>query len=129
MKIFFLCTALLLSVAGQQCQDAGLSAQLHKKWVHSYEDDTDGVDAYRPSGYAFPPSRGRRGMEFKADGTFIRYDIAPSDGPLPVPGTWEPVKGQKAVQIKVQGERPETYRLEIVALGDSLLRVKRTTAP
>jgi hypothetical protein len=129
MKIFFLFTALLLSVTGQQCQDADLSAQLHKKWVHSYEDDTDEVEAYRPSGYDFPPARGRRGMEFKADGTFIRYDIAPSDGSLPVPGTWEPVKGKKAVQIKVQGERPETYRLEIVALGDSLLRVKRATVP
>ncbi len=125
MKIFFLFTALLLSVTGQRCQEAGVSAQLHKKWIHSYEEDADGAEAYRPSGYDLPPSRGRRGMEFKADGTYIRYDIAPSDGPLPVPGTWEPVKGEKAVQIKVQGDRPETYRLEIVSLGDSLLRVKR----
>ena len=125
MKIFFLFTALLLSVTGQQCQDPDVSAQLHKKWVHSYEEDADGAEAYRPSGYSLPPSRGRRGMEFKADGTFIRYDIAPSDGSLPVPGTWEPIKGQKAVQIKLQGDRPETYRLEVVTLADSLLKVKR----
>ena len=125
MKIFFLFTALLLSATGQQCQDPDVSAQLHKRWTHSYEEDADGTEAYRPSGYDLPPSRGRRGMEFKADGTFIRYDIAPSDGSLPVPGTWEPIKGQKAVQIKLQGDRPETYRLEIVSLGDSLLRVKR----
>ncbi len=125
MKIFVLFTALLLSVTGQQCQGPDVSAQLHKKWIHSYEEDADGAEAYRPSGYAFPPARGRRGMEFKADGTFIRYDIAPSDGSLPVPGTWEPVKSEKAVQIKLQGDRPENYRLEIVSLGDSLLRVKR----
>ena len=125
MKIFFLFTALLLTLTAQQCQDPGVSAQLHKKWIHSYEEDADGAEAYRPSGYNLPPARGRRGMEFKADGTFIRYDIAPTDGSLPVPGTWEPVKGEKAVQIKVQGDRPEAYRLEIISLSDSLLRVKR----
>lgn len=64
-------------------------------------------------------------MEFKVDGTFIYYDIAPSDGELPISGTWEPVKGEKAVQINLQGERPESYRLEIVALSDDLLKVKK----
>jgi hypothetical protein len=125
MKILFLFTALLLSLAGQQCQDADYTAQLQKKWVHSYEEDSGGVQAYRPSGYELPPSRGRRGMEFKDDGTFIYYDIAPSDGELPVPGTWEPVKGEKSVKINVQGDRPESYRLEIVSLGDNLLKVKK----
>ncbi len=125
MKILFLFTTLLLSIAGQQCQEADYAAQLQKKWMHAYEEDADGVQAYRPTGYDFPPSRGRRGMEFKADGTFIYYDIAPSDGPLPIPGTWEPVKGEKAVKIKLQGDRPELYRLEIVSLSDNLLKVKK----
>ncbi len=126
MKILLLISSFLLLLAEPQCQEADYAKQLQKKWVHSYEEDEAGVEAYRPSGYEFPPSRGRRGLEFKAGGEFIRYEIAPSDGPLPIPGTWEPVKGEKVVKINQKGDQPQTYRLEIVSLDDDLLKVRKT---
>jgi hypothetical protein len=126
MKILFLIASFLLLLAEQQCQEADYAKQLQKRWVHSYEEDSEGVEAYRPSGYTLPPSRGRRGLEFKSGGEFIRYEIAPSDGPLPIPGTWEPVKGEKAIKINQKGDQPQNYRLEIVSLSDDLLKVRKT---
>ena len=45
---------------------------LHKKWVHSSEEDTDTQMVYRPANYRFPPVRGgRTSMDIKADGTVL----------------------------------------------------------
>ena len=35
-------------------------------WFHSYEEDTEDAKVYRPKGFAFPPSRGRPGIEFRS---------------------------------------------------------------
>ena len=45
---------------------------LHKKWVHSKEEDTDSEMVYRPSTYNFPPTRGGRvSLDINADGTVL----------------------------------------------------------
>ena len=38
-------------------------------WTHSFEEDVDGIEVYRPTAtFAFPPSRkGRKVLEFGAD--------------------------------------------------------------
>jgi hypothetical protein len=47
-------------------------ARLHKRWLHSYEEDTETEAVYRPESYAFPPSRGPRpGFELRPDGSCI----------------------------------------------------------
>jgi hypothetical protein len=65
--------------------DAGM---LVGHWRHSHEEDTRGVMVFRRSGFAFPPSRGRTGYEFAADGTFVEHGIGPTDRPTRTPGHW-----------------------------------------
>jgi hypothetical protein len=97
-----------------------------KSWIHSREEDKGVVQAYRPQGFKFPPSRGRAGFEIKKDGEFIDRPIAPADGNQTVPGKWEPV-GEGKIKVtfpKKLDHKP--FILEIVSYDDAVLRVKRT---
>jgi hypothetical protein len=85
------------------------------------------VKEYRNNNYDFPLSRGRTGFEFKKDGSFIQYDIAPTDGTLAVNGSWKPVDGKKEILIQLKNEENSTYRLEIVELTKDMLKVKKIT--
>lgn len=45
---------------------------------------------YRRDDFAFPPARGRRGVEFRPDGTLIEYAIGRGDAPEARPaGRWD----------------------------------------
>ena len=57
-------------------------------WMHSHEEDTEGVQVYRPSTYAFPPARGREGFDLREDGTAVLSTIAPADGSETSTGRW-----------------------------------------
>ncbi|MDQ3393304.1 MAG: hypothetical protein M3512_04230 [Bacteroidota bacterium] len=58
-------------------------------WKHSYEEDQGDTLMFRPKDYDFPPSRGREGFEFKEEGVFYKYVIAPADGIDTLEGKWE----------------------------------------
>ena len=59
--------------------------------MHSVEEDHDGISVYRRDDYAFPPARGRRGVEFRADGTFVPLMIGRGDAQQAGPaGRWAP---------------------------------------
>jgi hypothetical protein len=60
------------------------------RWTHSFEEDHDGISVYRRDDFAFPPARGRRGVEFRADGTFVERLIGRGDAPEEHLGQWEP---------------------------------------
>ncbi|MEE8626031.1 MAG: hypothetical protein V3T19_11875 [Acidiferrobacterales bacterium] len=62
---------------------------LYQRWIHSHEEDSDTEMVYRPSNFAFPPSRGRTGFELKSDGSCIEIGIGPADGFYESQGTWE----------------------------------------
>lgn len=79
---------------------------LCRVWVRSREEDTATERVYRPEDYDFPPSRGRAGLEFKADGTFHRIAIGATDVSSVSPGTWEVVdSADRRIRVDVQGER------------------------
>ncbi|MFB4313877.1 hypothetical protein [Actinomadura sp. 21ATH] len=60
------------------------------RWLHSREEDTASADVYRREDHAFPPARRpRRGLEFRADGTFLDLRPGPDDRPREVAGHWE----------------------------------------
>ncbi|WP_020393085.1 hypothetical protein [Kribbella catacumbae] len=46
------------------------------------------MTVYRRDDFAFPPARGRRGVEFRADGTFTDWLIGRGDAPEAHPGRW-----------------------------------------
>jgi hypothetical protein len=60
------------------------------RWTHSFEEDHDGLTVYRRDDFAFPPARGRRGVEFRPDGTFVDWAIGRGDAPEPRNGRWQP---------------------------------------
>ena|SRR5690349_15865488 len=74
------------------------------RWMHSYEEDHDGVQVYRPAGYDFPPARGRGGIEFRPDGTYIDWAIGRGDGNEARPGRWEPAAAG-GLQITTEGRQ------------------------
>lgn len=66
-------------------------ALLDGRWTHSSEEDHDGVSVYRREDFAFPPARGRRGVEFRPDGTFVEWLLGRGDAPEAAqPGRWQP---------------------------------------
>jgi hypothetical protein len=78
---------------------------------------------YRPSDYAFPRSRGRRGFEIRTDGTFIRHGIGPADGPEEVRGRWR-AGAPDHIAVEYEGRRGGE-ELVIVSCEPKLLRLRR----
>lgn len=58
-------------------------------WVHSHEEDGDGVQVFRPAGYPFPPSRGRDSFTLEADGRAAIGTPGPDDRGVSAAGHWE----------------------------------------
>lgn len=103
-----------------------LPADILRHWVHSHEEDTEDVEVYRPSEYAFPPSRGREGFEFREGGEFMYYGIAPADGNLEQPGHWHLERPNKVrLDLDLGHDRGNSFTLDIVSHDSETLRVKR----
>jgi len=100
--------------------DVGALAQ---RWVHSYEEDTPEASVYRPSGYDFPPARGRRTFELRPDGTLVEGVPGPVDAPVESGGTWA-LEGENLVLHGEEGDRAlriasvDDERLVLAVAGD-----------
>ncbi|MFE8963546.1 hypothetical protein ACIP17_28125 [Streptomyces iakyrus] len=98
---------------------------LFRSWLHSYEEDHEDVRVYRPDDFPFPPARGRRGMEFAPDGTFVDHPLGRGDAPGAVPGRWRLVPDRR-IELTFDGDRPDR-ELEIVRCDADVLQVRRLT--
>jgi hypothetical protein len=94
--------------------------KLHRRWVHSHEEDTDTEMVFRPASYDFPRSRGRVSFELAADGALHESGIAPTDRPEPSGGTWELEETGNLV-LHRQGGGEGTQVLHIVSVEDDRL--------
>ena len=94
-------------------------------WLHSYEEDEDNIQVYRPNTYDFPPSRGRTGFALEREGVAKQYVIAPADGLEEHLGLWE-YKDKNTVLVHIQGNgHPEQrYTMEVVSLKENVLKVR-----
>jgi hypothetical protein len=101
-----------------------LPPEMFRHWVHSREEDTGGVQVYRPSDYAFPPARGRRGFEFRAGGEFVAYGPGPADKPQATVGRWE-APGPRRARVSTGAEPQE---LEIVSIEPDRLTLRWSEA-
>ena len=93
---------------------------LHRSWGHSFEEDHDGVAVYRPAGFSFPRARGRGGLEFRPDGTFVDVDAGPADAGRVQPGSWEAAAQDR---LRVSGPAGERT-LRIVHLSPDRLELE-----
>jgi hypothetical protein len=107
---------------------ADLPQGVFRHWIHSREEDADGLEVFRPEGFAFPPSFGRDGFEMQADGTFIQDDIGPADGVVQVPGRWQLIAPRRVAVSFDDAEGRPGYAFEIVTVDDAVLKTRRSAS-
>ena len=95
-------------------------------WIHSHEEDSADVRAYREQEFDFPPSRGREGFQINADSTFVFYAIAPTDGSQKKKAQWTLEDEKLRILFKEPEHAREDFFLEFISLENGLLRAKKT---
>jgi hypothetical protein len=103
-----------------------LPRSLFQRWWHSFEEDSEGVVVYRPDDYDFPLARGRGGLEFTADGTFIDHPVGPVDAPASVPGRWRLAENGR-LAIDFPGSDEPGLELEIARCDAQVLEIRTTS--
>lgn len=95
---------------------------LHRRWVHSHEEDTDGEMVFRPATHPFPPSRGRTSFELHPDGTYLESSPGPVDLPEESRGRWALEDGR--LVLGAEGDRLG-HAWELTAAENDRLVVKK----
>jgi hypothetical protein len=108
-------------------QTSGARDDVTGRWTHSFEEDHDDVLVYRPPEHDFPRARGRDGIEFAPDGSFVEWAIGRGDAQQAVPGRWRTAEAGGAVEVTT--ERGGEQVLEILSVAPNRLEVRRRAAP
>ena len=100
-----------------------LPSSIFRRWTHSQEEDQVDILVYRPKDYLFPPARGREGLEFRENGEFIRYQIAPADGSLAILGQWS-VQNIGLVEVQFPNQSISSYTFTILECDEQILKIR-----
>ncbi|MGW6376989.1 hypothetical protein ACWFRB_13100 [Rhodococcus sp. NPDC055112] len=100
--------------------------KLYGRWGHSFEEDHDGVRVYRPAGFDFPRARGRDGIEFRPDGSYVDWATGRGDANEARDGTWVSSAENESLELTsaagehrvVRAVRVDRDRLEL-DIGDA----------
>lgn len=103
-----------------------LPNELFQRWTHSFEEDTSDTTVYRVADYAFPRARGRAGIEFQSNGTFIDWTISPADTQQSVNGHWQKEDDNRLL-VYFETDVRSTRILEIVRCEGGVLIVRQRT--
>ena len=102
---------------------------IYQTWVNSVEEQTNpNVQCYRPSDYNFPNTRGvRTSFDIRENGTFTYTYSGPTDAMEKVNGTW---KKNNDTSYEMTFDNPpatfrKTFNVDVVSLGDGLLKIKK----
>ena len=93
----------------------------HGRWMHSFEEDHDGILVYRPADYPVPRARGRAGIEFRPDGTYVDWAIGRGDANEARPGRWEPASD---ASVRVSTAGGDEHVLQVVVAEPDRLEVR-----
>jgi hypothetical protein len=88
------------------------ASHVAQSWLHSHEEDTATTTVYRPAGFPFPPSRGRRGFHLQPGGILAARNPGPTDQPVTTAGTWKLTGDQ--LELSPQGGGTQKLRIESV---------------
>jgi hypothetical protein len=108
---------------GRDNQMEDLQSCMLGHWIHSHEEDAQGVMVYRREGYNFPPSRGRIGFDFREGGELVYFGIGRADGSEQFSGSWA-IEASNRVRINVNSDRIRPFVLHVVACDDQALKVR-----
>ena len=98
---------------------------LFQQWIHSREEDSNTEEVYRPADFPLPPSRGRSGFQFNADGTFKRLGLGSTDVSLVTEGTWQFSDAHSdQIQVKIDGQ---SNLLKVVDLAQNRLTIQKNS--
>lgn len=101
---------------------------MNKKWVHSWEDDTEEYRAYRPSHHRFPRSRPRHGIEFKKGGGFVYHKIDQTDKIVEVEGFYE-ITSDDTILVKFKDDKYKPIEYTVTSISNEFLKIRRASAP
>ena len=87
---------------------------LQQRWTHSHEEDQPGLTVFRPGGWRFPPSRGRRSFELKPGGVLVTSGPGPTDRVTSNDGRWR-LREDGVLELEQQGRPSEMRVVEIAA--------------
>jgi hypothetical protein len=116
-----------LLLTAQTCQKnrTNINPAIFGHWVHSFEEDKNHLQAYRPASYSFPLARGREGFELKENGSFVLHRIGPADGTEQINGAWK-ATGQNKIQISFEKAAMAPYTIQLIQVNDTLLTLKKS---
>lgn len=110
-----------------------LPNEIFRKWGHSFEEDAGSIKVYRPNTFNFPRGRGRAGIEFKRDGTYIDWIIDRTDAQKPISGRWRIESsvmqthsntGQHRIRLSFEGNLRGERIVEITSLDNDVLKLR-----
>jgi hypothetical protein len=101
----------------------GLPTEIFRRWGHSFEEDNAETIVFRPAEYEFPRARGRDGIEFKMDGTFIDWKIGRGDAKEGINGHWQIIDSFR-VRISFDTAVRSPRILEILQCNKEILKVR-----
>ena len=104
-----------------------LPRDIFRRWGHSFEESIGEVVVYRPAEYEFPRARGRAGIEFRSDGTFIDWVIGPGDARQGINGHWQ-IEDTGRVRVSFDGNIRAPRVLEILQCDAEMLRLRQKSA-
>ena len=96
--------------------------RLQKRWVHSHEEDHDDEAVFRPASFDLPPTRGRRSIELRGDGSYVEAFPGPVDVPQEAGGRWSLAGDRLALQP--EGDRP-AEAWQVVTAEEDRLQLRR----
>lgn len=95
---------------------------LSQCWVHSHEEDAPGTIVFRPRGWSFPPSRGRRSIALKPDGMIEGASAGPDDRSQTTAGHWQLLPGN-ILEIATDGK--SASHLELLDVSSDRMVVRK----
>ena len=98
------------------------------RWIHSHEEDEGDTQVFRPEGHPLPPSRGRRCLDLRRDGSLLESRPGADDRPTAARGRWTLTGDRLKLFRDASAQRPDR-ELEIVSLAADRLVVRRAGKP
>ena len=100
--------------------------QLFRRWGHSFEEDHDDVRVYRPAEFDFPRARGRDGIEFRPDGSYIDWVVGPGDAREPRGGSWRR-EGDRRIRVTSAADQERV--VEVLSVTPDRLELRTGGGP